>query len=729
MSSTSKNKKRKATMNISKTSSAKSKIIRSQFRYGVEYETLIYSELLKNMYEKAKNESKGKTYANNVCGFLDFNSHNNKNFNNTPYRKIMQELFGEEKFVYEWYNSKLCPTKFGNFQPPYTKWAITFDSSVIAKDELSQQTIKPIYNRIDDLITTNVNDVLASEMIDYIEIVSPPLTRKEIDEGEIQDIFKILSYNDKIKYYNNPKTSNHIHMSCASYFENPNIIYNLYIVWMIAEPLILLSLPYWRRDNWQYAQSIYSALKSRYGANVKNAYNTLINMNHKSTSTELFDLFKMTPKYYLRSVNKELLSVLTELNGTVNNLPITNLSNNALFNQSDKFISTMIFASIFQDYIGKKDEHGQYKANVARYAAFNCLNLLNANPEAQTVEIRIKHGSDDPDEIQAYLDLFTELAIVAINQDKKSFMLNDEEIELITSTSLLILINPKIQIMPEDSPLLKIFDKHIFNDPINNNQKASRKFIIEHINKMNQLSGKIQGGQQPDEQLEEQLDKQLEKQLDKQLEKQPKKQLEEQPKKQPKKQLEKQPAKKREKTWVFCYGSNGMEQLRGRVDHKGDWEYRPVVLKGYARIFSGYSGTWNGAVASIWPDPKKKVYGSIVKMTKTEIKKLDQYEGVGAAGWYYQDTFRVHDVHTGEAYTAMGYVKEDMEMTAVPSVKYLHSIELNLKAAGLKPSQIGKAIKIYGIPDTDLKVKEIGKWVYGSDKISFANKRYEKNFA
>ena len=678
MNSTSKSKKRKASNSLRKASPS-SVSLRSQFKYGLEYETLVYSKLLKSMYNQAKLESKGKTYAENTCGFLDFNAHNNNNFNSTPYRKIMQELFGDDKFVYEWYNANLCPKKLGNFQPPYAKWAITFDGSVTAKDELIQHSlIRPIYNRIDDLVYGQVDDAVANEMIDYIEIVSPPLTRKQVDDGELQHVFKTLSHGGKIKYYNNPKTSNHIHMSCATYFENPNVLYNLYIVWMIAEPLILLSLPYWRRDNWRYAQSIYSALKSRYGANLKDVYTGLINMNRGIETTQLFDLFKVTPKHYLRSVDDQLLSVLNKLNDDVNNLPVPDLTNNAIFNKLGSEIPTMVFASIFQDYIGKKDAHGQFKANVARYAAFNCLNLLNANPDARTVEIRIKHGSDDPDEIKAYIDLFTELAIVAINQGSKPFALSSQEIDSIMSASLLILVNPKLHIDP--SSLFDIFDKHIFNNLRSNYQTASRRFIMQQISKMNEVSAIVGGA-------------------------------------------------KREKTWVFCYGSNGMEQLRARVDHKGPWEYRPVVLKGYARIFSGYSGTWNGAVASIWPDPKRKVYGSIVKMTKTEIKKLDRYEGVGAAGWYYQDTFTVHDAHTGEAYTAMGYVKEDMEMTAVPSVKYLHSIELNLKAAGLKASQVGKALKIYGIPDTDLKVKEIGKWVYGSAAITFKSKRLQKAFA
>lgn len=483
-------------------------------------------------------------------------------------------------------------------------------------------------------------------------------------------------------------------------FANPHVLYNMYIVWMIAEPLVLMSLPYWRRNNERYAQSIYSSLKQRYGNQIEDKYMALINMSHSSTSSDLYSMYTDAPRHYTRSIDeqihgimqakhdKELGNVWKELRNKVK----TRLSDNDIFNRIGKKIPVMIFASIFQAYIGKADSHGNFKANIARYSAFNCLNLLNTNRAARTVEVRIKHGSDDPIEIKGYVDLFTELAIVAIMKGTGSFNLDLHEIQKILEVNKLILDNPDLSSLDDPTfdrhrtALLDIFKKHIFPS-----KNPSYKFMLTQISKMRDIRSSdatmtmtVGGGK--------------------------------------KKQT-------KEKTWVFCYGSNGMEQLRDRVDHKGPWEYRPVVLKGHARIFSGHSGTWDGAVASIWPDAKRSVYGSIVKMTKTEIKKLDRYEGVGVEGWYYQDTFTVHDVHTKEAYNVMAYVKEDMEMTDMPSVKYLKSIEMNLKAVGLKDRQVGKALKIYGIPDSNMKVREIGTWTYGAKAITFKSKRLEKRFA
>jgi hypothetical protein len=182
------------------------------------------------------------------------------------------------------------------------------------------------------------------------------------------------------------------------------------------------------------------------------------------------------------------------------------------------------------------------------------------------------------------------------------------------------------------------------------------------------------------------------------------------------------------KKWVFCYGSNGLKQLRRRVKHKGPWESRPAMLPKYALIFSASTKGWNGAIASIWPDDKSKVYGVIVKMNAAEIALLDQYEGTHLEDWYIQDTVHPVDALTGEKYTAMAYVNQDIEFIEPPSIAYLKAIEENLKNAGLTLRQIGKSIPINIIDLNKVKLKKIGKWVYDTDKIEFTSKRMEALF-
>ena len=91
-------------------------------------------------------------------------------------------------------------------------------------------------------------------------------------------------------------------------------------------------------------------------------------------------------------------------------------------------------------------------------------------------------------------------------------------------------------------------------------------------------------------------------------------------------------------TPIFCYGSNGIDQIRERCQNP----YliaRPALLQNYIRIFGGESKRWDhGAVASILNlptaentlDGKKsnKVYGSVVDLTPTEVDLLDVFEGV-----------------------------------------------------------------------------------------------------
>lgn len=83
-------------------------------------------------------------------------------------------------------------------------------------------------------------------------------------------------------------------------------------------------------------------------------------------------------------------------------------------------------------------------------------------------------------------------------------------------------------------------------------------------------------------------------------------------------------------TPVFCFGSNGAEQLKERlkgVDLSDNIVARPALLDDYERIFAG-SGSWrNGAVASVAPRDGAKVLGSLVDLTEKQVERLDEFEG------------------------------------------------------------------------------------------------------
>eukprot|EP00966_Prymnesium_polylepis_P263388 6083815-Prymnesium_polylepis.1 len=79
-------------------------------------------------------------------------------------------------------------------------------------------------------------------------------------------------------------------------------------------------------------------------------------------------------------------------------------------------------------------------------------------------------------------------------------------------------------------------------------------------------------------------------------------------------------------TAVFGYGSNGIAQLRERVQNP-KLTFVPATLPGYARCFAGHSGRWGGAVASVIPSRSSTVYGSVVNLTEAELRLLDGFEG------------------------------------------------------------------------------------------------------
>jgi hypothetical protein len=80
--------------------------------------------------------------------------------------------------------------------------------------------------------------------------------------------------------------------------------------------------------------------------------------------------------------------------------------------------------------------------------------------------------------------------------------------------------------------------------------------------------------------------------------------------------------------YLFCYGSNSIEQIKERLNIERDIFYHPAFINNYTRIFCGMSKKWdNGGISSIYPMRSNKVFGITVYLTEDEIKRLDEYEG------------------------------------------------------------------------------------------------------
>jgi hypothetical protein len=142
--------------------------------------------------------------------------------------------------------------------------------------------------------------------------------------------------------------------------------------------------------------------------------------------------------------------------------------------------------------------------------------------------------------------------------------------------------------------------------------------------------------------------------------------------------------------WLFSYGSNNPEQLSARIGHELD-EMRPVWLKGYQRVFRGYSRGWSGGVASLEPRRGATTFGYIAKVDRDDLELVDRYEGV-AVGMYYREKVTVHT--PDGPVKAIAYIATSDDFHP-PSRAYLASI---VKTIGAFWSGEDGPVKISDIP-------------------------------
>ena len=134
---------------------------------------------------------------------------------------------------------------------------------------------------------------------------------------------------------------------------------------------------------------------------------------------------------------------------------------------------------------------------------------------------------------------------------------------------------------------------------------------------------------------------------------------------------------------VWNYGSNGLKQLRARCNSPS-LDTRAAYVKGFSRVFCLKASGWRGGVASMCPDAEDVVtFGSVVRLTVLEKKRLDAFEG-----GYREEIIDVWEV-LGNATIkrkAIAYVAGRRgsfytpALSAMPSEAYLVAIRANLKA-------------------------------------------------
>lgn len=123
---------------------------------------------------------------------------------------------------------------------------------------------------------------------------------------------------------------------------------------------------------------------------------------------------------------------------------------------------------------------------------------------------------------------------------------------------------------------------------------------------------------------------------------------------------------------VFAFGSNlSVAQMARRCP--GAIEVARARLREHRLLFAGFSRSWGGAVATVVPDPKRSVRGSVYRLSYAELDRLDTYEG---APWCYERVSVEVELFGGKLpkrARAELYVKVD-PTPGCPSRAYLEAI-------------------------------------------------------
>jgi len=121
--------------------------------------------------------------------------------------------------------------------------------------------------------------------------------------------------------------------------------------------------------------------------------------------------------------------------------------------------------------------------------------------------------------------------------------------------------------------------------------------------------------------------------------------------------------------YLFCYGSNSINQLKYRLISNDNFIYHPAHIENYCMIFGGFSKKWFGSVASICPLNNTNVYGIAVKLTDTQIQILNLYEK-----GYTKKIMKVYFENSNTYHNAYVYIKNNIKFQGLPNVEYLEAI-------------------------------------------------------
>lgn len=280
-------------------------------------------------------------------------------------------------------------------------WAVTDDSSVL------RIANEPLYKNIEGV-------TFRRKIISYLrsmEIVSPILTYTDVQEDLETIINNLLTVDRTFIYWNNHRTSNHIHLSYNGFDfrQNPLSIVKICMAWWYIEPLILLFMGNWRRNN-DYCTPINSILKSKIEDNekLKEAFKTINEDNVFDFITQYLFIDRTDQVDENEVVLKEPKYTKRELE-TGNNI--------------------LLFHAITDLFQG--DLHNRSN----RYAALNLINICEGG--INTIEIRVKHGSSDGEESKMFMLLLSHFLYTVLSKPCISYMSEEDKNKIFEVNNIL----------------------------------------------------------------------------------------------------------------------------------------------------------------------------------------------------------------------------------------------------------------------------------------------------
>lgn len=243
------------------------------------------------------------------------------------------------------------------------KWLITYDTSVTMGDGF------PLYySLLEHTKQQGSAPNPTNRLIEMIEVVSPILSYNDLKKGVLTNtIGNVFLADGHLKYWNNTKTSNHVHMSYGGNdIPIHELITKLCFAWWYFEPVFLLLVGYWRRNN-AYCLPMRNVVK-------------LPSELFFANAGDVRDASKIVE--FLRPTFPALASAVDEIRRRPD----------AVGDETLAIIYALVM--LFQ---------GDIEDRNSRYAAFNMLNLRKDG--IQTVEVRIKQGSADPQENTMFVQL------------------------------------------------------------------------------------------------------------------------------------------------------------------------------------------------------------------------------------------------------------------------------------------------------------------------------------